>query len=471
MHSTAGPDTQYVGGGAFFIDANGTNLYSFAGFSPDTTIGDDSVDTFNMISGAWSHSQVSGGPFNKLDRSQSMFAQTQASGTALGFMAGGGNPVAGMLTFNASDPQNLSWVNSTSDDIPFFRAPATEYVRFGLQGVLVSVGGYASYNSTTQREQRSMSAVQVYDIDSQTWFEITATGDTPPRRSSFCSGLSSAPDDSSFQMTIHGGYNYADNTVYSDIYVLTMPAFHWVLIQEGNNLNNNNPGARRRHLCSVYQDRQMLVLGGDVSNEVRCDSNVPPMRLLDTSTFNFSSTFPSSNTKYEVPPQVYNIIGGDANGGATKKPPEQTLTSTNQQISIPSIFSRRVPRSDRSTRTLASNTNTTSSGAPTPSSSLGEATAPDSNNVNKGTIAGGVVGGIVGITLIAAAATYLRRRHKQRSTPEWQKPELSAAGHKPQELSGRDAEAPTHAELQGVMAAELDAGPTTQKDVLKELPS
>ena len=480
MHPTSGPTFQYAGGGAFFTDASGTTLYSLGGFSPDKETGDYSVEAFNILSGSWSDPTVSGGPFNRLDRSQSMFAQTQAGGMALGFMAGGVNPVPGMLTFNASNLQELSWENSTSNDIPFFWGPATEYVRFGNKGVLVSVGGYAFYNSS-QRGQRDMSAVQVYDIDSQTWFEINATGDIPPDRSSFCSGLSSARDDSSFQMTVHGGYNLEGNAVLSDIHVLTMPAFRWIKIQDGSDKDKQNLGPRRRHLCNVYRDRQMFVLGGDRTNEVKCDASTPPIRLLDTSTFNFQSSYPTPNATYKIPPQVYNVIGGDANGGATKKVPEGSFTSTNKTISITAIFSKRVARSDHSSGTLASNTDTTSSAGSSPSGSAGQTAAPKSNH--KGAIAGSVVGGIVGLTLITAAATYLWRKQRQRSTPEWQKPELSAeergpslaepkpAGYKSQELPGEDTEIPRHAELNGVVQNELDAGPTAQRGVWNEMPS
>ena len=55
-------------------------------------------------------------------------------------------------------------------------------------------------------DRRSFSEIFIYDIFSNTWYQQTATGDLPDPRTEFCAGVSSAPDDSSFQVTIHGGW-------------------------------------------------------------------------------------------------------------------------------------------------------------------------------------------------------------------------------------------------------------------------
>jgi hypothetical protein len=54
-------------------------------------------------------------------------------------------------------------------------------------------------------DQRPLSDIFVYDIFSNVWYSVEATGHLPGLRAEFCSGVSSAPDDSSFQITIHGG--------------------------------------------------------------------------------------------------------------------------------------------------------------------------------------------------------------------------------------------------------------------------
>lgn len=114
-----------------------------------------------------------------------MFATTESSGLGLSFIAGGMDWIRGMLTLNAWDPNKLSPANSTNN-VPCFWGLATEYVRFRYKGVLVSVGGYTKLSNI---QQRDMSTVQIYEIDSQQWFQVTAACDIARTRSSFCSGL------------------------------------------------------------------------------------------------------------------------------------------------------------------------------------------------------------------------------------------------------------------------------------------
>lgn len=454
-----------MGGGAFFVDANGTKLYSIAGFPDSSSDGINSLPAYDVQFDNWSAISPGNAPLNKLNRGQAMFATTEPTGFGLGFIAGGMDWIPGMVIFNASDPNNVSWSNFTGD-VPYFWGPTTEYVRFGKKGVLVAVGGYSSIDNSVQR---NMSAVQVYDIDSNRWFEVTATGDIPPARSSFCSGLSSARDDSSFQMTIYGGYNKESGGkqglgVMNNIYVLTMPAFRWIQIPSQGN-STVNVTSSRRHLCNTYHDRQMIVLGGDQSdaggNSVSgCNAQYPPLKLLDTSAYSWQTTFPLPNSTYEVPAQVYNIIGGDGSGSANLTAPVGGFNATIGDAAATAIFSNRVARNQRLSFTVKPDI----------------APSPSATNLT-GAIVGAVVGGLV---LIAGLAIYLiifqRRRRARRAQigthSEWHKPELpdqtrsiqEPDGPQTHEMDGNNFEASKPNELAtgssyttGVMRAELDA--------------
>ena len=191
LQSTKGSSRQFVGTGAFFTDSNSSTLYTFAGY-PDNTLSDffaaDSVNAYYTQNQSWSDPSpvVSGGNFSFLSRGQAMYATSQDAGLGSNFFAGGGTSfyVEDMVTFNAShteEGQDLSWINQTSG-VPYFWGPATEFARFGDEGVLISVGGYlvnlpsvialrlqligAQEDNTTLRK---MSDVQVYDIASQIW--------------------------------------------------------------------------------------------------------------------------------------------------------------------------------------------------------------------------------------------------------------------------------------------------------------
>ena len=482
VHSTGSSQTQYVGGGAFFADANGTKLYSMAGYPDTANEGIDSLDAYDVQHDNWSAVSPGTAPLNKLNRGQAMFATTDSTGLGLGFIAGGMDWIPGMVIFNASDPNNLSWTNTTND-VPYFWGPATEYVRFGNMGVLVAVGGYTSIDNS---EQRDMSAVQVYDIDSQQWFQVTATGDIPNTRSSFCSGLSSAPDDSSFQMTIYGGYSKGSGGkpspgVIDDVYVLTMPAFQWIQIPSQGK-SNVNVTSSRRHLCNTYRDRQMIVLGGDQSdaggNTVGgCNVQYPPLKLLDTSTYSWQTTFPLANSTYEVPAQVYKIIGGDGSGSATLTAPAGGFNATIGNTAASAIFSKRVAKSQ--TSSLKNSLQSTS--ASTTNSSIPPVAASASATNLTGAIVGAVLGALVLIVGLAILLIILQRRRKAtkvqtENASKWHKAELPnwptsprlvsqrPGGFKTHEIDGDYAETLKPKELAmgsshgvGVMRVELDA--------------
>ena len=86
------------------------------------------------------------------------------------------------------------WTNSTVK-IPSqsnFRTQArmVQAPNFGNQGYLITVGGESPPTESSQYETGSfmvdMATITLYDIESQTWYTQTATGDIPPERSEFC---------------------------------------------------------------------------------------------------------------------------------------------------------------------------------------------------------------------------------------------------------------------------------------------
>ncbi len=107
-----------------------------------------------------------------------------------------------------------------------------------------------------------MDQIFVFDIDSQTWFNVTATGasssaDIPTARISFCAVVSSAPDDTSFQITIYGGYNLHLSGATSTVHVLTLPTFQWIDVTPSGGEYGQGVG-RQSHQCVVWNDAQMV---------------------------------------------------------------------------------------------------------------------------------------------------------------------------------------------------------------------
>ncbi|KAL0259200.1 hypothetical protein SLS55_006705 [Diplodia seriata] len=164
-----------------------------------------------------------------------------------------------------------------------------------------------------------MGDVWVYDVFSNTWYRQEATGDIPDKRSEFCAGVSSAPDDSSFQITMTGGWDQFHGRAFNDVYVLSLPSFRWIRISDSNNPDTAlepSPG-RNRHKCDMWEDAQMIVTGGLVTlglgtteslNDV-CNETYPPIRVLDTSTHTWRAQF-EPGLQYSVPNAVTAVIGG-----------------------------------------------------------------------------------------------------------------------------------------------------------------
>lgn len=253
-----------------------------------------------------------------------------------------------------------------------------------------------------------MSLISIYDIASSTWqTSQTATGASgkiPATRRQFCTALSTAPDHSSFQITMNGGFQWSTNTRYNDVWVLTVPAFRWIQVSEqnANKSASNATIGRVNARCNMYKNSQMIEFGGSVltdshnissGDDTLCKNKAPVLRVLDTTTYKWKDSLnPSLN--YTVPKIVSDVIGGNGAGNAKMTQPEDGWNSTGLQ----SIFAQRVNKPSAS-----------NSSAPAPSSSP----ASKSSKSHASAIAGGVVGGVVGLVLIAGFLFFCLRRRKR----------------------------------------------------------
>ncbi|KAI9875995.1 MAG: hypothetical protein M1830_007583, partial [Pleopsidium flavum] len=219
QQSRAPADSNWNATGVFFLDANETLLYTFGGFQksgPHT----DALPLYNTTSQSWSTVTVPGESLNWGDRDDSMFASSLGSNQGLSFIEGGyptdiandaQNSTPGLITFNASNPANLSWYNSTeSSNTPHTLGASMQYVRYGQSGLLVGLGGY-TLSGPGGFIFIKFDQIMVYDIHSSTWHTVTASGAIPSPRDQFCTVVSQAPDDSSFNIVMYGGYDLVGN--------------------------------------------------------------------------------------------------------------------------------------------------------------------------------------------------------------------------------------------------------------------
>ncbi|KAF3936105.1 hypothetical protein ABW20_dc0109653 [Dactylellina cionopaga] len=379
---------------------------------------------------------------------------------------------------------NANWLTGVGNG-PTLLYGTLQYVRYGKKGILVGFGGVDPDDNSQFRDPnvagyRSMTEIFVFDIDAQKWYTVTATGgrsssDIPDGRLNFCAGVSAAPDDSSFQITIYGGYKLSNVAATNNVHVLIIPTFQWLdVTPDDQSLGDGRSWGRQTPKCLMWNDAQMIVLGGTIqgnlasANEVvntgSCNVTHPPLLVLDTTTFEWKDEF-NPNRSYSQPQVVYELINGDWRGLNPNKAPPDGFTDPD----LANIFLTTVRRIDQPTA-FAATTPPDSTGTADP----GNPNSPDNGDSGPKTaaIVGGVVGGVVGglaaFALIVGLVWFFlkKRRQEPPSIPpadgtggptmtRFEKPELDGtiAGQRTQqqgqqELDGQQTFDPLKLEIQ-----------------------
>ncbi|KAA8903846.1 hypothetical protein FN846DRAFT_47448 [Sphaerosporella brunnea] len=214
--------------------------------------------------------------------------------------------------------------NTTIGLMQPFYGGSLQYVPVGNKGMLLLMGGIEEDSGVLL--PRSFDHIYVYDIDTEKWFHQTAGGTIPDNRANFCTAVASAPDGSSHSIYMHGG---AFQLTYADTYVLSVPAFQWVRIDDGA---NQQP--RTRHSCHMTKQKQMWVVGGKPQAQEdphapnwtngECFKN-PLWNIFDVNTGEWQGNLvpiTDEAVDYKVPKAVTDVIGGNEAGGATMRQPK-----------------------------------------------------------------------------------------------------------------------------------------------------
>ncbi|KAL8855471.1 MAG: hypothetical protein Q9178_007882 [Gyalolechia marmorata] len=320
---------------SFFIYGSGSG-----GEDPDERT-KHTLARYNSAKQQWSSVDLDGDDFNGDARLRGAAASDPIGGTS--FFTGGENNVRGMLRFDASNPERPTWTNSTQgtgtkDGSPHVIGGGMVYLPVGTSGALVLLGGADplklahNQTSTPSSEEddkytlRTMAIVHVYDIETSTWFPVSTTGRffRPSGRTDFCLGVSRAPDDSSFQITMYGG-SPSNGRALDDVWVLSVPSFRWIIVNDTDTqewISDLTEIGRSGHTCVVWRETQLIVLGGKYArppassvgsnnNVSVCDTSYSPIRLLDTSTYVWKSAYSPNLSAYQIPPIVSDEIGGE----------------------------------------------------------------------------------------------------------------------------------------------------------------
>lgn len=295
---------------------------------------------------------------------------------------------------------------------------------FGPNGLFMAMGGsYIPEHSTDNLV--NFGKIWVYEAETDTWFNQTATGNIPLPRKEFClSGANST--NGTYEIFLYGGQNGnlgAEAVPYDEIFILTLPAFRWLKVD----YQPQNP--RHGHTCEYVGGSQILSIGGVDSNALvhvgnygdidksSFNSSVDPfaqgLGIFDMTTLKWADHYSANPPAYEQSELVRNYYTQNPQDGS------QFSTSGLRDLFKVTHFSQDTPTSGNSNI------------PPAPHSS---SSTSSSSSDHTGAIAGGVIGGVAGIALAATAAFYLFRRRKR---GRYAKPTGSST---PEELQGNNAQ-------------------------------
>ncbi|KAF3919077.1 hypothetical protein ABW21_db0204013 [Orbilia brochopaga] len=225
--------------------------------------------------------------------------------------------VAGLLIY---DMVQNTWRNESIPNNEARAEGSMVYVPIGESGSLVYFGGVRSPDGTYgSLVGVSMLEIHVYDIASGKWYLQYASGQVPSSRRQICSDVSiTRGRDGSpvYNIYMYGGasgkYNETIQSGWDQVYVLSLPSFVWTRFWP---TGSANPRPRYGHTCNVFNNAQMLVVGGDFPQGGQCDApNQAGVHTLNLGGSEAAGTvwtdFDPSKMNYTIPAVVQQSVDG-----------------------------------------------------------------------------------------------------------------------------------------------------------------
>lgn len=196
-----------------------------------------------------------------------------------------------------------------------------------------------------------------------------------------------------------GSPNSAAVATLSKVYVLTLPAFHWLEVPTSASTWRNNHKCQKigEKSISQHNQRQMLSVGGDqhpsgVHWSSYVDSWNSAMKIFDLTTLTWSDSYNPNAKAYTRPDMVNRFYSSNS-----------AFPSSWEDAALNSIF-------NKSVTAITPKTTSTSTPTPMPTSAPEKKTG---GKTNVGTIAGGVVGGVVAMAFAGVLLWWFRWRKRK----------------------------------------------------------
>ena len=237
---------------------------------------------------------------------------------------------------------------------------------------------------------RSMDEITGFDVYDQKWYHQTATGDVPASRVSFCISGAQETETGLYEIFVFGGttgYDFGLSNVDShQVYILTLPAFRWIRAA------NSSTASRAAQHCLAIGNRHMLSIGGYDPTVPNRSAVVDPwpygLGIFDMTALQWADKYDAAAMPYVQSDQVKTYYSEGSKYPSSWNDP-----------SLKAIF-----------------TNSTNTSATTPK--IGAQTKHAAHQSSAKVIAGGVVGGIGGLTvLLVAAWLCFKRKYTRKTAP------------------------------------------------------
>ncbi|KAK3949887.1 hypothetical protein QBC32DRAFT_399921 [Pseudoneurospora amorphoporcata] len=148
---------------------------------------------------------------------------------------------------------NQSLENGRAIHVPGF-GPNDDGLVFVLGGAAKAAGEIPP--GTAPGPLISFTTVNFFDPVNKTWYSQATTGEAPKGRIGHCVVGAQSPE-GSFEIFVYGGASVSYDTAFDDLYVLSLPGFHWFRAED-----NRSDSQRASGTCVVVGKRQMLTIGG-----------------------------------------------------------------------------------------------------------------------------------------------------------------------------------------------------------------
>ncbi|KAG0638828.1 hypothetical protein HOY80DRAFT_130402 [Tuber brumale] len=324
----------------------------------------------------------------------------------------------GLITY---DQATNTWTNE-STPLGGIAEGGLVHLTTATDEILIQLGGRSEWAT----RMRPFSEINIYSTNRSKWYtqHLPSDAAVPTPRFAFCTAVKSAPDGSSHQIYIMGGLeagtsvNARGGPTTTSVWVLSIPSFEWVQLPFKSKSTAADPKGRISPKCQAIGEHYIFYYGGrnvpSYYNVPVCDKKANAAFLFDVNTMTWTDEYTPNEGKYEISPGVIGLIGGDKNGGSTKKAPAKGWSDPDLET-IMTLKTTAAGDSIGTNNSNPSNTTTSKSNNGT-SSAGGSGTSSDPPKTNVGAIAGGTVAGVAGVALAFLGAMMLRRyRHRKRS--------------------------------------------------------